>query len=451
MLIPTANPPAAVDATMTAASTPASVMTSPTMSSIRALAAELIARERWSRGRLIDHQRQALTSLVRHAATASPYYRERLARWSKGGDVTLTDLPVLTHTTLMTHFDGIVCDPRVRLADLERHVASPNPGALHLGGYRVFVTGGATGFRGVFLYSRAEWTLVPANYVRWITALGLGPGTRLATIGPSSAMHLVNRAFADLGTPEPSAVRAPEEATALRLTVTMAIGDMVSALNEYQPDIMVMPPSAAARLADEQASGRLAIHPRTILSSSEVLTDAARARFRAAWGADLYDTYEMTETGLIGAECQHRGGIHISEDLTIVESVDDRHQPVPHGTTGAKVLITNLTNYAQPLIRYEVPDRIALSPDICRCGRPFTTITRIDPREERWDRKERRRRGDRGRPGAEMDGNAETRLGIERRKALDTLALSQDPMRDQDDLPTVIGAAVKGTLRLVKP
>jgi hypothetical protein len=44
------------------------------------------------------------------------------------------------------------------------------------------------------------------------------------------------------------------------------------------------------------------------------------------------------------------------------------------------VLITNLTNYAQPLIRYEVPDRITISQDICRCGRPFASISRIDPR-----------------------------------------------------------------------
>jgi phenylacetate-CoA ligase len=417
---------------------PAASMTSPTVSSIRALAAELIARERWSRGRLADHQRQALASLVRHAATASPYYRERLARWSKGGDVALTDLPVLTHATLMSAFDGIVCDPRVRLADLERHVASANPGALHLGGYRVFVTGGASGSRGIFLYSRAEWTLVPANYVRWITALGLGPGTRLATIGPSNPLHLANRAFADLGTPEPSAVAAPPgvagasgartgEATALRLAVTMAIDDMVRALNEYQPDIMVMPPSAAARLADEQAAGRLALHPRTILSSAEVLTDAARARFRAAWGADLYDTYAMTETGLIGAECPQRGGIHISEDLVIVESVDEQHNAVPHGTAGAKVLVTNLTNYAQPLIRYEVPDRITVSPDICRCGRPFTTIARIDPRSEpRAERREKR--GDR--PSA--DANADT----------PTMALGE--------LPTMIGHVGNPPLRLVK-
>jgi phenylacetate-CoA ligase len=422
---------------------PAAAMTSPTVSSIRALAAELIARERWSRGRLADHQRQALASLVRHAATASPYYRGRLERWSKGGDVRLAELPVLTHAALMSEFDGIVCDPRVRLADLERHVASANPGALHLGGYRIFVTGGASGSRGMFLYSRAEWTLVPANYVRWITALGLGPGTRLATIGPSNPLHIANRAFADLGTPEPSALTGgpiagtagaaarSDEATALRLTVAMPIEDMVTALNAYQPDIMVMPPSAAARLADEQASGRLAVRPRTILSSAEVLTDAARARFRAAWGADLYDTYVMTETGLIGAECPQRGGIHVSEDLVIVESVDEKHQPVPHGTAGAKVLVTNLTNYAQPLIRYEVPDRITLSPDICRCGRPFTTITRIDPREPPGDKRRETRRGHRAGPGAGHD-------------------FGDTPTMALDDLPTVLGHVANPSLRLVK-
>lgn len=414
-------------------------MTSPTVSSIRALAAELIARERWSRARLAEHQRQALASLVRHAATASPYYRERLARWSKGGDVMLADLPALTHATLMASFDGVVCDPRVRLADLERHVASANPSALHLGGYRVFVTGGASGSRGLFLYSRAEWTLVPANYVRWITALGLGPGARLATIGPSNPLHLANRAFADLGTPEPSAAAAAPgasgartgEATALRLTVTMAIDDMVRALNEYQPDIMVMPPSAAARLADEQGAGRLTIRPRTILSSAEVLTDAARARSRAAWGADLYDTYLMTETGLIGAECPQRGGIHISEDLVIVESVDENHQPVPHGTAGAKVLVTNLTNYAQPLIRYEVPDRITVSADICRCGRPFTTIARIDPRVDPRDARREKRRD---RPSADAHADA----------------YGDTPTMALDDLPTMIGHTGNPPLRLVK-
>ncbi len=168
---------------------------------------------------------------------------------------------------------------------------------------------------------------------------------------------------------------------------------MVRALNDYQPDIMVMPPSAAARLADEQAAGRLTITSaqHSVERRSAGPTPPAPAS-GAAWGADLYDTYVMTETGLIGAECPQRGGIHISEDLVIIESVDEHHQPVPHGTAGAKVLVTNLTNYAQPLIRYEVPDRLTVSPDICRCGRPFTTIARIDPRRDRDDARREKRR-----------------------------------------------------------
>src|SRR3712207_8825470 len=48
--------------------------------------------------------------------------------------------------------------------------------------------------------------------------------------------------------------------------------------------------------------------------------------------------------------------LEIDEDLVMVEVVDKDNEPVPPGTPGAKVLITNLVNFAQPLIRYEISD-----------------------------------------------------------------------------------------------
>ena len=42
--------------------------------------------------------------------------------------------------------------------------------------------------------------------------------------------------------------------------------------------------------------------------------------------------------------------------------VDDEYRPVPAGVPGAKVLVTNLYNRVQPLIRYEVGDVVTLSP-----------------------------------------------------------------------------------------
>lgn len=375
---------------------------SPGGGSIRALAGELISRERWSRARLMDHQRQALNALVRHAATTSPFYRDRLAKWALGGDVQLSELPTLTKATLMAEFDRIVCDPRLRLADLAHYVDGPDASRLYLGGYRIFVTsanaGAATegdvgrgwtaampGVRGLFIYSRAEWTLVPANILRWMTFTGSSMDVRLATIGSPNPLHLSHRAFADLGS-----VRAygddrdPDRPDGLRLEVSMPTDEVVTALNEFQPDVVVTYPTIASVLAGEQLAGRLQIRPQTVLAGSDAISDAIRARVRAAWGADLFHAYAMTAAGLLGTECPHRTGLHIAEDLVIVEAVDDRNQPVPLGIPGAKTLITNLTNYAQPLIRYEVSDRVTLAPTLCPCGRPFALISRIERRGQRF-------------------------------------------------------------------
>ena len=49
-------------------------------------------------------------------------------------------------------------------------------------------------------------------------------------------------------------------------------------------------------------------------------------------------------------------------DLCIAELVDARGEPVPVGTPSAKVLITNLHNLTQPLIRYELTDSFTARP-----------------------------------------------------------------------------------------
>jgi hypothetical protein len=43
---------------------------------LRALAAEQLARDGWSRERLLDHQSQRLCRLLAHAVVRSPYYLE---------------------------------------------------------------------------------------------------------------------------------------------------------------------------------------------------------------------------------------------------------------------------------------------------------------------------------------------------------------------------------------
>jgi phenylacetate-coenzyme A ligase PaaK-like adenylate-forming protein len=54
--------------------------------------------------------------------------------------------------------------------------------------------------------------------------------------------------------------------------------------------------------------------------------------------------------------------------------VDENHQPVADGTLSATALLTALANEAQPLIRYELGDRLRFYPDPCLCGSPFRSF-----------------------------------------------------------------------------
>ncbi len=73
---------------------------------------------------------------------------------------------------------------------------------------------------------------------------------------------------------------------------------------------------------------------------------------------------------------------HIFEDLLIVEVVDEQNQPVPDGSPGYKLLLTNLFNFTQPLIRYEVSNMLTISTETCPCGRPFRLIGMVEGRSD---------------------------------------------------------------------
>jgi phenylacetate-coenzyme A ligase PaaK-like adenylate-forming protein len=90
----------------------------------------------------------------------------------------------------------------------------------------------------------------------------------------------------------------------------------------------------------------------------------------------------MTEAGILGSHCERHTGIHLFEDQAIVEVVDERNRPVPPGQVGHKLLVTNLVTRAQPLLRYEVSDMVAVAAERCGCGRPFRLLAGIEGRND---------------------------------------------------------------------
>jgi putative adenylate-forming enzyme len=116
------------------------------------------------------------------------------------------------------------------------------------------------------------------------------------------------------------------------------------------------------------------------VSYAEVLEAEAKTRLEAAFGCPVIEIYQASE-GQIGSTCRH-GTLHINEDLVYVELLDEAGTPVDRpGTVAQKMLVTNLINRVQPIIRYEMNDLIELGGP-CRCGSRFRTIAKVLGRQD---------------------------------------------------------------------
>lgn len=334
-------------------------------------------RERWPRERLLAFQHERLAKLVAHASGASPFHRAHYGGTLAPADVRLADLPPVTKRMMMEHFDEFTTDRRLTRAAVEAHLAALGADdELFLGTYRVMASSGSSGRKGFYVYDRAAWTAFLAGAMRSVRSMGITPRLprrRLAFVAAPDAKHMTRRGTASLRI-------GPFRS--LSLSAAQPIEELTRALDAFQPEVLNGYPSALAMLATEQLEGRLRIAPRAMATSSEVCTAEMRGRMRAAWGVTPFDMLGLTETGVTAIDCAAHRGLHLFEDHTIYEVVDERNRPVPPGTQGHKVLVTNLDNYTQPFIRFEVTDLVTVTEDPCDCGRTFARITAIDGRSD---------------------------------------------------------------------
>ena len=176
-------------------------------------------------------------------------------------------------------------------------------------------------------------------------------------------------------------VRSPF-ADSERISAATALTEIVARLNAAQPEVLIAYASMMRLLADEALAGRLRVAPAQVFTSSEPLTEDTRRRIERAWGRVLFDQYASTECGSLAMECDRHMGLHLAEDLTLVEVVDGDNRPVPVGEFGEKLLITVLFSRTLPLIRYEISDSVRLSQAPCACGRPFALLDAVQGRAE---------------------------------------------------------------------
>ena len=116
-----------------------------------------------------------------------------------------------------------------------------------------------------------------------------------------------------------------------RFSVMQPMGEIVAGLNELQPHGLTGYSSTLYELAHEARAGRLQIAPKTIGPNAEPLLPEMRKAMEEAWGAPVGGTWGTSEACATGQSCMMGGGMHLAEDLMIVEPVDDAGRPVHAG------------------------------------------------------------------------------------------------------------------------
>ena len=315
-----------------------------------------IERLGWSAGQLAAFQRDRLRVLLARAVECSPFHAERL-RGIDPSRFELADLPrlpVLTKAQLMADFDRATTDRRLTRNLVERHLAgSATDPSLLLGEYLCLVSGGSSGWRGLFVQTVGEYAEFAASLMRRAMAAAMtsgGPppdGLVFGIVGAGSPVHSSGLATATATRPPVRLIPVP---------ASLPTAEIVRRLNAAQPPALISYATKLAELAHEQREGRLRLAVRSVISNSEALTPEARRAISEAFGVPVIDNFVSTE-GLVGHSEPGRPVFTFASDSCIAECVDDAGDPVPDGTTSAKVLLTNLHNLTQPLIRYELTDR----------------------------------------------------------------------------------------------
>ena len=318
-------------------------------------------------------QKRRLRELVNHARENSPYYRELYKDVPE--EFALSDLPPTDKRRLMENWDRWICDRNLTLAGAEEFMKDlSNIGGKWKKKYLLFTTSGSTGTPLVAVYDKTANNIMGAiaacrSYARQEDLKAfLKRGGKSVGVFADGGFYLGN-----------SSIRSRLKSMPWKkkqLAVSSALYPMetiVEQLNAFQPDMLGGYPSHLELLMEEAREGRLNISPAIIMTGGEYLPEKLRWELAETFRCYVQTSYSCTEGGTVACECR-RQHFHINEDWILLEAVDAEGDPVPEGVQSDKVLLTNLYNYTQPYIRYEVTDRVIFHREPCGCGNPAPWI-----------------------------------------------------------------------------
>jgi phenylacetate-CoA ligase len=342
---------------------------------------ELIKTERLSVDQVKNIQAQRLQRILRHVLQHSKfyqwYYNSHGININNIKNISVADLPPISKQMMMDHYDDVVCDRFLKRKNIEEFLShSKDPRDKYHNIYTVVHTSGSCGAISLFVFGPEDWAVIKALVVARVLKPKPHVLRRLkvsfigATDGHYAGVSLASDVPRALGHFLPLSINSPLEAI-----------DQKG--NAFYPDVLSGYASGIHLLAQEQLKGNMTIRPERIICTSDPLTAEMRHTIKHAFGEEPVNFYAGSESLAMAVQCEGRENLHLFTDWHIFEAVDDDGRPVAAGTPG-NLLLTNLYNYTQPLIRYQMHDEIVMNQQPCGCGSPFPTIRNLAGRQEEF-------------------------------------------------------------------
>jgi phenylacetate-coenzyme A ligase PaaK-like adenylate-forming protein len=336
---------------------------------------------------ILELQRSRLLELVEHARENSSYYRKKFAGVAgiDDGSFELTELPTTTKSDIMENFEESLTVDDIRRDDVEKFFENDdNLGKLFLDKYVLSHTSGSQGQPLLIVQQPENLELLFAlqasrgNHERlnaWTAVKHLINPARMAAVILKRGFYPSACAFEYL----------PEGAAQFLeiLPVSLTDKDLIERIAEFRPTHLTAYASVLHELARRTEAGELNLKPELVqvVNISERLMPQAREHYAKVFDALVLNDYAMGECLFLTNGCPNSGGMHLNADWAILEVVDESNRPVKNGEKGAKVLITNLANHVQPIIRYEIGDIVTMATKPCGCGSNLPLVEGIDGRD----------------------------------------------------------------------
>ncbi|MFL5629589.1 MAG: phenylacetate--CoA ligase family protein [Ktedonobacteraceae bacterium] len=159
--------------------------------------------------------------------------------------------------------------------------------------------------------------------------------------------------------------------------------EFVAMLNSKRPKLIIAYVESIYELARFIEREQLAICPQSaIIVSAGSLYPFMRETIESVFQCKVFDRYGSREVGGIAGECAVHKGLHVFPWGNYVEIVDEAGRRLPAGVEG-NIVVSCLSNFAMPLLRYQIGDRGILSAEAsCPCGRHGQILERVSGRTD---------------------------------------------------------------------